>query len=406
MEACGYLREKGGTMTSLRYKTAIIGAAETTNLGFIPDMSSSQLNVEASINAMADCGIDKSQIDGIAGSPSPVALAHYLGIVPRWVDNTQVGGTSYLMHVRHGAAAIASGLCNTVLVTMGASGHSRVGESRGRNGAGGAVRAGRPDASYPGQFESIYGTAGPTTQFGMGVLRYMKETGTTHEQLASVAVAQRKWSNKVPRAMMRDLITVDDVLNSRMICYPFHLLECCLVTDGGGALILTSAERANDFSKKPVYILGTGESVETPIVSQMYDMTYSTAFRVSSRQAFEEAGIKHKDVNHLMIYDAFAHLPIYGLEDLGFVKRGEAGAFIEEGNTSPGGKLPMDTSGGGLSYTHTGAYGMFLMQESIRQVRGEAAHQVPDVKVSFCQGVGGMFMAAGSLIFTNEPPHS
>ncbi len=164
-------------------------------------------------------------------------------------------------------------------------------------------------------------------------------------------------------------------------------------------------QQVNDFPKKPVYILGTGESVETPIVSQMYDMTYSTAFRVSSHQAFEEAGIKHEDVGHLMVYDAFAHLPIYGLEDLGFVKRGEAGAFIEEGNTSPGGKLPMNTSGGGLSYTHTGAYGMFLMQESIRQIRGEAAHQVSNVKVSFCQGVGGMFRAAGSLILTNEPPH-
>jgi len=204
---------------------------------------------------------------------------------------------------------------------------------------------------------------------------------------------------------MRDLITTDDVFNSRMICYPFHLFECCLVADGGGALILTSAERADDFPTTPAYILGTGEAVETPIVSQMYDMTYSTAFRLSSSTAFNEAGVKHGDVDHLMVYDAFAHLPIYGLEDLGFVNRGEAGAFIEEGHTSPGGKLPMNTNGGGLSYTHTGMYGMFAIQESIRQVRGQAAHQVPDVKVSFCQGVGGMFMAAGSLIFTNEPPH-
>ena len=161
----------------------------------------------------------------------------------------------------------------------------------------------------------------------------------------------------------------------------------------------------SEFPSKPVYLLGTGESVETPIVSQMYDMTYSTAFRVSSRQAFDEAGIGHGEVDHLMVYDAFAHLPIYGLEDLGFVKRGEAGAFIEEGHTSPGARLPMNTNGGGLSYTHTGMYGMFAIQESVRQLRGEAAHQVPDARVSFCQGVGGMFMAAGSLIFTNEPPH-
>jgi acetyl-CoA acetyltransferase len=389
---------------SLRYKAAVVGAAETTGLGVVPNMSTTGLHVDAIANAIKDCGIDKNQIDGIASTMNPAILAHYLGIVPRWLDNTSVGGTSFLIQVRHAAAAIAMGMCDVALVAMGQSGRSRVGEETARIGATSAAGGPRSDISYPGQFESIYGTAGPSTLFGMGVLRYMQETGTTHEQLASVAVAQRKWSNQVPRAMMRDLITVEDVFNSRMVCYPFHLFECCLVTDGGGAIILTSAERANDFPKNPVYIMGTGESTESPIVSQMYDMTSSTAFKVSSRQAFQEAGITHGDVDHLMIYDAFAHLPIYGLEDLGFVGRGEAGAFIQEGNTSPGGKLPMNTNGGGLSYTHTGMYGMFAMQEAIRQVRGEAAHQVPGVKVSFCQGVGGMFMAAGSLIFTSEPP--
>ena len=390
---------------SLRYKVAIVGAAETTNLGVIPNLSTTQLHIDAAVNAIKDCGIEKDQIDGIATTMNPAILAHYLGIVPRWLDNTSVGGTSFLIQVRHAAAAIAMGLCEMALVVMGQSGRSRVGETSARIGATSAAGGPRGDISYPGQFESIYGTSGPTTLFGMGVLRYMKETGTTHEQLASVAVAQRKWASQVPRAMFRDLITVDDVFNSRMVCYPFHLFECCLVTDGGGALVLTSAERAKDFPTNPVYILGTGESTETPVVSQMYDLTSSAAFKVSSRQAFAEAGIIHDDVDHLMVYDAFAHLPIYGLEDLGFVGRGEAGAFIEEGNTSPGGKLPMNTNGGGLSYTHTGMYGMFAMQEAVRQVRGEASHQVPDVKVSFCQGVGGMFMAAGSLVFTNEPPH-
>ena len=390
---------------SLRYQVAIVGASETTGLGVIPDMTAFQLHADAAVNAIKDSGIDKNQIDGIATTMSPASLAHYLGIVPRWVDNTSVGGTSFLIHVRHATAAISAGLCDTVLVAMGQSGRSRVGEETGRIGDVSAMAGGRRDISYPGQFESIYGTGGPTTAFGMGVLRYMKETGTTHEQLASVAVAQRKWSNQVPRAMMRDLATVEDVLNSRMVCYPFHLFECCLVTDGGGALILTRADRAGDFPTKPVYILGTGESVETPIVSQMNDLTSSAAFKVSSRKAFDEAQISHGDVDHVMIYDAFAHLPIYGLEDLGFVGRGEAGAFIDEGNTSPGGRLPLNTNGGGLSYTHTGMYGMFAMQESVRQLRGEASHQVPVVKVSFCQGVGGMFMAAGSLVFTNEPPH-
>ena len=391
-------------MNSLRYKAAIVGASETTELGSIPDKTAFQLHVDAAVNAINDCGIDKNEIDGIATTMNPASLAHYLGIVPKWIDNTQVGGTSFLVHVRHAAAAIASGLCETVLVSMAQSGRNRVGEETGRIGDVSGQSGGRRDNSFPGQFESIYGVAGPTTQFGMGVLRYMKETGLSHEQLASVPVAQRKWANKVPRAMYGDLITTDDVFNSRMICYPFHLLECCLVTDGGGALIITSSERAKDFPTKPVYIMGTGESVETPVVSQMYDMTTSAAFKTSSKNAFEESGITHSDVDHLMVYDAFAHLPIYGLEDLGFVKRGEAGAFIEEGNTSPGGKLPMNTNGGGLSYTHTGMYGMFAIQESVRQVRGEAAHQVDGVKTSFCQGVGGMFMAAGSLVFTNEEP--
>ncbi|MEC7836282.1 MAG: thiolase [Chloroflexota bacterium] len=392
-------------MNSLRYKAAIVGASETTELGSIPDKTAFQLHVDAAVNAINDCGIDKNEIDGIATTMSPASLAHYLGIVPKWIDNTQVGGTSFLVHVRHAAAAIASGLCETVLVSMAQSGRNRVGEQTGRIGDVSGQSEGIRDNSFPGQFESIYGVAGPTTQFGMGVLRYMKETGLSHEQLASVPVAQRKWANKVPRAMYGDIITTDDVFNSRMICYPFHLLECCLVTDGGGALIITSSERAKDFPTKPVYIMGTGESVETPLVSQMYDMTTSAAFKTSSKKAFEESGINHNDVDHLMVYDAFAHLPIYGLEDLGFVKRGEAGAFIEEGNTSPGGKLPMNTNGGGLSYTHTGMYGMFAIQESVRQVRGEAAHQVDGVKTSFCQGVGGMFMAAGSLVFTNEEPH-
>ena len=383
---------------SLRYKAAIVGASETTEIGVLPETSETQLHIDSAVNAMNNAGIGVDQIDGIASTMNPAILSNYLGIVPKWIDNTSVGGTSFLIHVRHAAAAVASGLCETVLCAMGESGRSRVGVAR-RGGGG------QRDNSYPGQFESIYGPLGPPTLFGMGVLRFMKETGTTLEQLASVAVAQRKWSNKVPRAMFGDLITVDDVFNSRMISYPFNLFMCCLVTDGGGSLIITSADRAKDFPTTPVYIMGTGESVETPIVSQMYDMTHSAAFQTSSKKAFEESGVSHDDIDHLMVYDAFAHLPIYGLEDLGFVGRGEGGAFIEEGNTSPGGKLPMNTNGGGLSYTHSGMYGMSAIQEAVRQVRGEAAHQVEGVKTSFVQGVGGMFMAAGSLVLTNEEPH-
>ena len=385
------------SVTSVKNRVAIIGASETTELGRIPHLSAISLHADAARNAIADCGISKDEIDGIAcAGQSPVAVAHYLGITPRYVDGTSVGGCSFMLHVRHAAAAIAAGMCDVVLVTHGESGKSRV-------GAGGW---GAMDASLQSQFEMPYGPTGPPTMFPMGVLRYMKETGTTHEQLASVAVAQRKWATMNPRAMMRDPITIDDVFASRMIAYPMHLLECCLVTDGGGALIVTSAERAAsmDLPQKPVYILGTGESSETPMISQMDDFTSSKAFRVAGKKAFDEAGITHADVDHLMIYDAFAHLPIYGLEDLGFVGRGEAGAFIEEGNTSPGGTLPLNTNGGGLSYTHTGMYGMFAIQESVRQLRGTAPAQVDGVEISVAHGVGGMFAASGTLVLSNVTP--
>lgn len=372
---------------------AIVGAAETTRLGTIPDMSNIQLHADCALNAMEDCGLKPSDIDGVAcAGETPVGIAHYLGITPTWVDGTAVGGCSFMLHVRHAAAAIAAGYCKTVLITHGESGKSRIGINRPP----------APASSLVGQFEMPFGPNGPPTMFTVPVLRYMKETGLTQEQLAMVAVIQREWSSQNPRAAMRELTTVDGVLNSRMIAYPFRLFQCCLVTDGGGALILTSAERARDFPTKPVYIMGTGESVETPMISQMADFTSSRAFRVAGPTAFAAAGIAHKDVDHLMIYDAFAHLPIYGLEDLGFVGRGEAGAFISERNTAPGGKLPMNTNGGGLSYTHTGMYGMFALQESVRQMRGSAPAQVPGAKVSVCHGVGGMFAASGTIIMTNQ----
>ncbi len=374
---------------------AIVGAAETTRLGVIPDMSQIQLHADAALNAMADAGLKPSDIDGVATAvETPQQIAHYLGITPSWVDGTSVGGCSFMIHVRHAAAAIASGLCKTVLITHGESGRSRVGQPP----------RSVPPSSLAGQFEQPFGPMGPPSLFPIPVLRYMKTYGVTHEQIAMVSVVQREWAGKNPRATFHDPITVDDVLNSRMIAYPFRLLQCCLVTDGGGALILTAADRARDFPRKPVYILGTGESVETPMVSQMEDFTSSRAFRVAGPTAFREAGITHGDVDHLMIYDAFAHLPLYGLEDLGFVPRGEAGRFIAERNTAPGGKLPVNTNGGGLSYMHSGMYGMYALQESVRQMRGIAPAQIPGAKISVCHGVGGMFAASGTIIFSNEAP--
>src|SRR5690606_26119036 len=209
---------------------------------------------------------------------------------------------------------------------------------------------------------------------------------------------------KQPRASFRDPITVDDVLNSRMIAYPFRLLMCCLVTDGGGALILTKADRAKDFPTKPVYILGTGESVETTLISQMEDFTSSRAFRVSGKKAFEEAGITHGDVDHLMIYDAFAHLPIYGLEDLGFCKPGEAGDFIWERDTAPGGKLPLNTNRGGLSYMHSGMYGKYALQESVRQMRCLGPAPTDGAEASGCVGGGRIFAAGGTSVSGRRAP--
>ena len=373
---------------------AIVGAAESTRIGTVPDMAQIMLHADAALNAMADAGLKPSDIDGVAcvGPMMPQQVAHYLGITPKWVDGTGVGGCSFMLHVRHAAAAIHAGYAKTILITHGESGKSRIAAT---------PRPPEPQ-SLNGQFEAPFGPMGPPTLFPIPVLRYMKTYGVTHEHLAQVAVVQREWAGKNPRAAFRDPITIADVLNSKMIAYPFRLLQCCLVTDGGGALILTSADRAKDFPQKPVYILGSGESVETTMVSQMEDFTSSRAFRVAGPEAFRMAGLKHEDVDHLMIYDAFAHLPLYGLEDLGFVKPGEAKDFVRERNTAIGGKLPVNTNGGGLSYMHSGMYGMYALQESVRQMRGTAAAQVDGAKISVCQGVGGMFAAAGTVIFGNE----
>ncbi|MCL2582149.1 MAG: thiolase [Streptosporangiales bacterium] len=376
-------------------RVIIAGAAETDAVGKLPAHSTLALHLEGARNALADAGLTTKDIDGVAtvADPGPVVISHALGITPTWMDGTGVGGTSFLLHVRHAVAAIKAGHAKTILITHGESGRSRVGPVGRRPGP----------TSVQGQFEAPYGTLGPTTTFTIPLLRYMKECGLTHEQLASVAVAQRKWAARNPRAMFRDEITVEDVFASRLVAYPFHLLECCLVTDGGGALIVTSADRAGDFPKPPVHVLGTGEAAETPLISQMEDFTESKAFRLSGAAAFAEAGITTADVGHLMIYDAFAHVPIYGLEALGFVKKGEAGPFIAEGNTEPGGSLPLNTNGGGLSYTHTGMYGMFAIQEGVRQIRGEAAAQAGQPDISVVLGNGGMFATSGTLVLGRQP---
>ncbi|MCW2627044.1 thiolase [Mycobacterium sp.] len=378
---------------------AVVGAAETTELGKIPGLSVIGLHADAVLNALADAGLTPGDVDGVAtAGVAAEELAYYLGITPTWVDGTNVGGCSFMLHVRHAAAAINEGLATTILITHGESGRSGVG----------VPPLVRSASSLRGQFETPYGTTIPVTMFAVPVVRYLKTYGLTEEDLAWVPVIQREWAAKNPRASFKDPITVEDVLSSPMVAWPFRKMMCCPVTDGGGALILTRADRAKDFPQTPVYVLGTGESTASPLISQMEDFTSSRAFRVSGSKAFDEAGISHADVDHLMVYDAFAHLPLYGLEDLGFCKPGEAAGFIKDRNTAPsgpgggGGKLPLNTNGGGLSYMHSGMYGMYALQESIRQMRGTAPAQIPGAKISVCHGVGGWFAASGTIVFSNE----
>lgn len=376
----------------LRHKVAIVGAAETDTVGVLPDRSQFQLHAEAAFNALDDAGLTLDDIDGYAGVAG-AGMTEYLGIMPRWIDGTSVGGCSFLIHVSHAVAAIAAGYCNTVLITHGESGKSRVGV--------GGFGGGRQTPS--GQFDSPFGVAGPPTMFSIPIAAHMAKYGTTEEHLAAVSVATRQWAERNPRAMMRAPITVEDVLNSRLIAWPLHLLNCCLVTDGGGALILTSEDRAKDFPKQPVYVLGRGESAQHQSISNMWDFTeWTAAAKITGPEALRMAGVGLEDIDHAMFYDAFSHTPIYALEALGFVKPGEGGPWFAEMNSAPGGTLPINTNGGGLSYTHTGMYGMFAIQEAVRQLRGEADAQVDGVKTSLVHAPGGMFSATATLVLGNE----
>ena len=376
---------------------AIVGASETSEIGILPDRSMIQLHAEAALNALSDAGLTAADVDGVAtAGPLPLEVSHYLGIMPRWLDGTAVGGCSFMLHVRHAAAAIAAGAAEIVLITHGQSGRSRVG-----------MPASQPSPASPaGQFENPFGSMTPYSTFTVPAMRFLHDRGMSRHDLAEVVVAQREWATANPRAFRRKPTTVEQVLAGPPIAYPFTRDMCCVVTDGGGALLLTSAERAADLpgGQHAVYLLGSGEACEAPVMSQMDDVGSFGAFRRSSAEAFATASVTQADIDHLMGYDAFAHLPLYMLEDLGFVGRGESGAFIAEGHTRKGGTLPMNTNGGGLSYTHTGMYGMFAIQEAVRQLRGEAAEQVPGVTISFVQGVGMFFGASGSLVLSNRQP--
>ena len=380
-------------MKELSNKVCIVGVDESDEIGILPNKSQLALHLEAITNAVRDAGLKVRDVDGIftAGQHSPSLLGEALGVTPRYVDGTTVGGCSFIMMVGHAVAALHHGLCDVAVVSHGESGRSGVGVTRSR------------DTSLSGQFEIPYGFAGAPTYFGMITTRHMHEHGTTLEQWAQVAVSTRKWAALNPKARNREPITVADVLSSRPVCYPFNLLNICLVTDAGGAVVLTRADRAKDCAKAPVYVRGAGEATEHVMVTQMRDLTYSEATRMSGEKAFGMAGVAPKDFDHVMLYDAFTSGPPIMLESLGLAKRGEGVHFFEEGRSTPGGTLPINTNGGGLSYTHTGMYGIFPIIESTRQLRGECgARQVPNCKLSLVNGMGGMLSAAGTLVLANQ----
>jgi acetyl-CoA acetyltransferase len=381
-------------MKELRSAVCIVGADESDEIGTLPHKSQLTLHLEAIRNAVRDAGLKIGDIDGIftAGQHSPALLGEALGITPRYLDGTSVGGCSFIIMVGHAMLALYHGLCDVAVVSHGESGRSHVGVTRSR------------DTAISGQFEAPYGFGPAPTHFGMITTRHMHQYGTTLEQWAWVAVSTRKWACLNPKARFREPITVEDVLNSRPVCYPFNLLNICLVTDAGGAVVLTRADRAKDCAKKPVYIWGAGEGSEHVSVTQMRDLTFSEATRLAGQKAFAMAGVTHKDFDHIMLYDAFTSGPPIMLESLGFCKPGEGVYFFEEGRSTPGGTLPINTNGGGLSYTHSGMYGIFPIIESTRQLRGECGpRQVPNVKISLVNGMGGMLSAAGTLVLANEP---
>ena len=378
---------------ALSNAACIVGVDESDEIGVLPGKSQLTLHLEAITNAVRDAGLKVRDVDGIftAGQHSPATLGEALGITARYVDGTTVGGCSFIIMVGHAMAALHQGLCDVAVVSHGESGRSGVGISP------------RRDTALSGQFEFPFGFGGATTYFGMITTRHMHEYGTTLEQWAQVAVSTRAWACLNPKARFHDPITVADVLNSRPVSYPFNLLNICLVTDAGGAVVLTRPDRARDCAKRPVWVRGAGEATEHVMVTQMRKLTFSEATRLSGEKAFRMASVGPRDFNHIMLYDAFTSGPPIMLESLGLAKPGEGVHFFADGRSTPGGSLPINTNGGGLSYTHSGMYGIFPIIEATRQLRGECgARQVPGPRLSLVNGMGGMLSAAGTLVLSNE----
>jgi len=372
---------------------AIVGAAMPASQD-TGSLTPAGLMAEAGAAAIKDAGVEKSEIDGLLSASSfyympTLNLGEYLGIVPRYSDSTTIGGCSFVAHLRHAAGAIAAGEMTTGLIAYGSTQRS-VGSRFVKT------------MSEPLAYEIPYGPRWPIAGYAMQAQRHMYEFGTTSEQLAEVAVAARAWAGLNPAAAMRDPITIDDVLASPMICSPLHRLDCCLVSDGGGALVVTAPERARDLTDNPIYVLGGAESHFARYITGHPDFVTSPG-AISGPEALGNAEVDISDIDHFQIYDPFTIAVIFAVEDLGLCAKGEGGPFLEDMRARPGGALPLNTDGGGLSHRHPGMLGMNIILEAVAQLRGEAgSRQVDDAGLSLVHGLGGVYTATATAVLANE----
>ena len=372
---------------------AIVGAAES-DLGST-GRSILGLQTQAVTRALADAGLTLADVDGIAttgvGRFSATQLADHLGVVPHWTDSTFAGGSAFEMFVARATQAIRDGQCTTVVISFASNQRS----ARSRR-LGGVFEPWVPEAQFEEPYDPLY----PSSYYAMAAQAYLHRYGGTREQLAEVAVAAREWALLNPKAFRYEAgpLTVDDVLASKPISSPLTAADCCLVTDGGGAIVLTTAERARDLPKKPVNVLGYGESTTNTSMATPDDLLHVGAYESGAR-AFAMAGLKPADVDVAELYDSFTITVLLSLEGLGFCGRGEAADFVKDGRIRPGGAFPLNTSGGGLSYCHPGQFGVLLLVEAVRQLRGESgARQVEGAKVALAHGTGGILSTHATVL--------
>lgn len=381
---------------SLRGAAAIVGVSDDVSPTGELELTGQALEAKVVREALEDAGLTLDEVDGLCHTSSSMQLAEYLGIHPTFTDSTNTGGSSFEIHVEHAAAAIAAGLCDVVVGVYASTPRSN--RKRVKSGS----RGGPPRNDVMLEWEMPYGLRMPMGPYALAANRHMAKFGTTSEQLAQIAVSTRQWASLNPRARYQDPLTIEDVLASPLESSPLHKLDCCLVTDGAGAFVMTSAERAASLPKPPVFVLGAATCHDHMIISQMPDLT-TTPGAISGPRAFEMAGIKPGDVDVLMGYDSFTITALLHLEDLGFCEKGEGGAFVEDGKLGPGGTLPMNTNGGGLSYTHPGMYGMFLLVEAARQLRGECGpRQVSGAHTAVAHGSGIVLSCMSTIVLGTE----